>query len=191
MRKIEFGGVSTTSRAKSFKKMFDTICEYDSESYYESKKTYRHEEDDFTFDYKMVVRVEDFYELSGEEEYKDKLFFELLMVPTTKYFNKNKLENIAHSSCLEDISEVNNYDIVSYGCGAGLGSEMVGGIRSWRSKKITDKLNDIATVVDTIDAMRGFYLDKAWNRMGTTGWDSLHEMVEGKDAIFATINRYK
>lgn len=171
--------------------MFDTICEYDSESYYESKKTYRHEEDDFTFDYKMVVRVEDFYELSGEEEYKDKLFFELLMVPTTKYFNKNKLENIAHSSCLEDISEVNNYDIVSYGCGAGLGSEMVGGIRSWRSKKITDKLNDIATVVDTIDAMRGFYLDKAWNRMGTTGWDSLHEMVEGKDAIFATINRYK
>lgn len=82
MRKIEFGGVSTTSRAKSFKKMFDTICEYDSESYYESKKTYRHEEDDFTFDYKMVVRVEDFYELSGEEEYKDKLFFELLMVPT-------------------------------------------------------------------------------------------------------------
>lgn len=68
---------------------------------------------------------------------------------------------------------------------------MVGGIKSWRSKKITDKLNDIATVVDTIDAMRGFYLDKAWNRMGTTGWDSLHEMVEGKDAIFATINRYK
>lgn len=189
MRKIEFGGVSTTSRAKSFNRKFDTICEYDSESYYESKKTYKHEEDGFTFDYKYVVRVEDFYELSGDEEFKDKLNFELFMVPTKDSFCDCKLEQIAKSSCVE-LDEVNNYDIVSYGCGAGLGSEMVSGIKSWKSRKITDKLNDIATVVDTIDAMRGFYLDRAWNRMGTTGWDSLHEMVNGTDMIKATLDRY-
>lgn len=189
MRNIKFGGVEANEKAKSFSRLFDTICDFDDASYYESKKTYRHEEYGFTFDYKMVVRVEYFYEMSGEEEFKDKMFFELLMVPTKECFNKDKLESIAHSSCVE-VEDVNNYDIVSYGCGAALATEMVGGIKSWRSKKITNKLNDIATVLETIDSLRGFYLDKAWNRIGTTGWDSLHEMVSGTDAIRETLNRY-
>lgn len=189
MRKIDFGGVSTVVRAKSFNRMFDTICEYDYESYYETKKTYKHEENGFTFDYKYVVRVEDFYELSGDEEFKGKFNFELFMVPTKDSFCDCKLEQIARSSCVE-LNEVNNFDIVSYGYGAKVSNEMVGGIKSWKSRKIKDKLNDISTVVDTIDAMRGFYLDCAWNRIGTTGWDSLQEMVKGTDKFKATLSRY-
>jgi len=39
--------------------------------------------------------------------------------------------------------------------------------------------------------MRGFYLDRAWNMIGTTGWDILKECVLGKDAIGASLDRIK
>ena len=187
MKKIEFGGVSTKlERAKSFSRNFDTIIE-DDDSLYVSKKTYRHEEDDFTFDYNLLVRVEDLYSMSGEDEHKDKFYVELLMLPTKEYFNKSKLEDVAHCSGI-DTSEVNYYDIVSYGFGVQLSDEVVYA-KSWNSKNLKDRLNAVATTYDTINNLRGFYLDRSWNRIGTTGWDSLCEIINGSDAILDSINR--
>jgi hypothetical protein len=39
--------------------------------------------------------------------------------------------------------------------------------------------------------MRGFYLDRPWNMLGTNGWDTLRECIDGSDAILATLDRYK
>jgi hypothetical protein len=40
-----------------------------------------------------------------------------------------------------------------------------------------------------VDSMRGFYLDRQWNQIGTNGWDVLNEMVNGKDYIQASFDR--
>ena len=45
-------------------------------------------------------------------------------------------------------------------------------------------------MIDTMDSFRGFYLDKAWNRIGTQGWDVIRELVHGEDYIHATLARY-
>lgn len=41
------------------------------------------------------------------------------------------------------------------------------------------------------NSTRGFALDKAWNAIGSTGWDLLHDMINGDDFIKRTLNRYK
>lgn len=43
-----------------------------------------------------------------------------------------------------------------------------------------DSLDDVASVVEVVDSFRGFYIDKPWNRIGTTGWDTLKHNVNGE-----------
>jgi hypothetical protein len=38
--------------------------------------------------------------------------------------------------------------------------------------------------------MRGLYLDKAQNRLGSTGWDMLDDYINGNDFLKATLDRY-
>ena len=43
-----------------------------------------------------------------------------------------------------------------------------------------------------MNAMRGFYLDKPQNRIGSTGWDILNYLVgNGKDFISVAFDRMK
>ena len=54
------------------------------------------------------------------------------------------------------------------------------------------KYDEAASVVNNMNAMRGFYLDKPWNMIGSTGWDILNELVgNGKDFISAALDRMK
>lgn len=54
------------------------------------------------------------------------------------------------------------------------------------------KYDEAASVVDNMNFMRGFYLDKAQNRIGTTGWDILNDLVgNGKSFIMAALDRMK
>lgn len=47
-------------------------------------------------------------------------------------------------------------------------------------------------MVDNMNAMRGFYLDKPLNMIGSTGWDILNELVgNGKSFITAALDRVK
>ena len=49
----------------------------------------------------------------------------------------------------------------------------------------------IANVVDFIDNMRGFYLDRYQNRLGSTGWDYLYDFVKDVDCFKAALDRFK
>ena len=54
-------------------------------------------------------------------------------------------------------------------------------------KSVMDK---IASVINMIDGLRGFYLDKIQNRIGTTGWMLLDDFINDKDSIKATLEKY-
>jgi len=45
--------------------------------------------------------------------------------------------------------------------------------------------------MDAIMMMIGFYLDRPWNMIGTTGWDSIYSMTEGKDLFKPAMDRWK
>jgi hypothetical protein len=54
---------------------------------------------------------------------------------------------------------------------------------------ITDKCSTISALLHGMDALRGFYLDRYVNRIGTTGWDCVRQCVCGTDPFRAALNR--
>ena len=177
-------------RAKSFKRMFDEI-DYSTEIYYFTKKTFKHEEEGFEFEYKYVVRVEDLYELTGEDDYKGKVEIDLYLVPTEKSLCEKTRARVRESCGLADDDRLLLSDIVSYGLGARILYEIVDNCRYIDGSKVKSKLLAIANMVDMIDGIRGFYLDAVWNGIGTTGWDVLKEMIHGKDYIESSFERLR
>ena len=55
-------------------------------------------------------------------------------------------------------------------------------------KSIMDK---IASVVDSIDRLQGFYLDKTQNLIGTTGWMMLDDYINDANFITATLAKIR
>lgn len=189
---IDFGGVSTNvKKAKSFKTVFPICTNYSDSAFYETKKVYKHEEEGFNFNYKYIVRVEDLYELSGEDELKGKVSVELYLVPTEDSMSEKTKNKIRESFGYDEDDIIYLADIIDYGLGVRMGYETVENVRYLDGTKVHSKLNEIATVLDTIDSMRGFYLDKAWNLIGTNGWDVLKEMLFDKDFIKSSFDRIK
>jgi hypothetical protein len=45
--------------------------------------------------------------------------------------------------------------------------------------------------MEAIMGMIGLYLDRHWNRIGTTGWDSIYTMTQGKDLFTPAFDRMK
>ena len=143
-------------------------------AFFVSKETFTHEDDGLNFDYKYAI----------EADYcEGKIFYMLNLVPCANSLNKAKLESVASCSGVDE-SEVNIYDICAYGCSVMMGCESV------ESEDVDEHyLNVIASVFESVDRLRGFYLDKYVNRIGNTGWDLLDDFVNGKDYISKALNR--
>ena len=60
-------------------------------------------------------------------------------------------------------------------------------------------MDSYATEKESIDVLKndvlpistliGFYMDKTWNQIGTTGWDTLNELVNNLDQFNESMNR--
>lgn len=142
------------------------VCVFDDDDmvFYESKETFHHEEEGLTFDYK--------YAIVGEY-CEGKTYYSLDLVPCANSLNEKKRADVASCSCMDE-EDIETYDIWSYGCNVHLGCE------SEEGEEFNNKYFDlIASVFETINSMRGFYLDKAVNRIGNSGWDMLNDFVNG------------
>lgn len=137
-------------------------------AFFESIDTFTHEEYNLTFNYKYAIEA---------TCVDDKIYYYLYLVPCADSLNKGKRGDIA-DFCGVDESEITIYDICSYGCGVLMGSEDV------ISDEIdTTYLDKIASACDIIDSLRGFYLDKPQNRIGTNGWDLFDDYINGKSFL--------
>ena len=57
------------------------------------------------------------------------------------------------------------------------------------NKDFVQVLNVAATILDDVNVFRGFRMDRVWNDIGSTGWDSLRHLLLGEDWIKKSINR--
>jgi hypothetical protein len=65
-------------------------------------------------------------------------------------------------------------EMISYTGGIRLGED--------ESGRDPDELKQrLANKAPAYAGMIGFFLDSAWNRIGTTGWDSLNHLTKNKD----------
>ena len=150
---------------------FDCIMDDGDEVVYESKDTFLHEEEDLTFEYKYLIRT-----CILDDE---RVAYSLILVPNFYSLAKKWQEDVLDMTGLEDGDDVTPMDIEMEGMGITFGNEVFDGTE-------TDEmlLNCAATACELMDRLRGFYLDKCINRIGTTGWDWLKRYVCGKSIAF-------
>ena len=189
--KHEIFGWVVDHEPKKLDDLFDCVRDADGEVIYESKQTYEHREEGLNFDYKFVIRAEDAYELTGEPEDENVWPMEMLLVPTIDSLLPKKQK--ALQDMVGEDGEPSTIDLIDEGFYVQIGFEAVKvDPAEGYDAVMNPKYDEAASVVDNMNAMRGFYLDKPLNMIGSTGWDILNELVgNGKSFITAALDRVK
>lgn len=182
MNKIEIFGWSTDQRFDDWREKFTQEYDNDCEELYSSIETFRHDADDeFDFKYKMCVKFVDYREFGGEG-----IGYELMMVVMPESLHKTHIgkicadydfspDRIELRDVIDDVSAVVRF--------AG------GQCEEWDEKD--GILLRIAHVFEAMNRLRGFYIDKCWNCIGSTGWDTLGYAINGTDLFQPAFDRYK
>lgn len=183
----EFGGVSTYLEEVNVEEHFEEYYNNNDRVVYFSKKTFRHEEEDLTFNYKYAIVVTDVQFYSGDGDAP--ISVELMLVPSFYDLTEENKENIRDYNGYGDdeISEKWLWmDVLDYSFAVSMGEESIDNptddIRDeWVESELIKALIESAVAVyEVIDSTRGFYLDRAWNMIGTTGWDTLNNAINNE-----------
>ncbi len=135
----------------------------------------------------LFIKTLNMPELTDWKEKETPFISELYLVPRPEFITKEKIQSIIDfggfdEEFLKEGAKFFQLEVINYG----LGIRLAGGMDSYSTEKeaieaMKNKVNGCSLI--------GFYLDNAWNKIGTTGWDSLKELVSNVSAITATINR--
>ena len=187
----EIFGWSFDHEPKKLDDLFDCVRDADDEVIFATKETYEHREEGLNFDYKFVIRAENAYELTGEPEYENVWHMEMLLVPTIDSLLPKRQKDL--QDMVGEDGEPNLIDLIDEGSYVQFGFEAVKvDPAKGYDAVMNPKYDEAASVVDIMNSMRGFYLDKPWNRIGSTGWDILNDLVgNGKDFISVAFDRMK
>ena len=192
---ISFGGITTSGPIRKFSELFEEEYNDDGRMVAVSKETFHHDDNPLSFDYKYVVEVFDMRAFVGEDEApEDNMVINLYLMPTPESLCKEIQHNILSCNGNDDVSSIWYDDMISYGgCGVIMESN------SWHAEgdlcdvtddpKCVETLDAMATVLSFIDGMRGFYIDRCWNRIGSTGWDTLEHAIHDEDWLKPALNR--
>ena len=173
MGKINIFGIETEKSVYDWTEKFKEVSWTDEETLYESNELFHHNEDDgLDFDYKYYVR---FIELDNLINY------ELLMVIMPNSMDKGVLKKMRNFYGGDNLHPI---DIIDYGCSITFGS---GNIVDWDEEY--EILIKIANVFECMDNLRGFYLDKTWNLIGSNGWDTIRHTLYGDDLFKPAMDR--
>lgn len=164
-KEFSFGGV-TGLLDESVKEEFELLYDSGEEQFYQRKiKTVSYEEE-LPYEATYLIHVFDMYELTGDEEFIGSKEVELEFVVLPSSLSEELSDDIRDSVGLSDDDDMDLYDIVSYG-----GASVRFGMETYSDEELEDGILGAMNAVRTMDALRGFYLDRAWNFIGTTGWD--------------------
>ena len=163
-----FGGI-TPGQVEGASKSFDCILDDSERIELLSKTEYHHTEDEeLTFDYRYLITAN----LWDDENGNDMWYVTLHLVPSPQSLCKEKVDSIC-DCCGVDKSELKHSDINDYGCTVDVATETT-------SEQDPQHLIDLASsIVPAVDGLRGFFLDKRINAIGTTGWDILQSAING------------
>ena len=190
MSKYNIFGIGTETLYHRLSDKFEAVFEDPSSCLcYQSKEVFRHDvDDDLKFDYRYVIEVVDLGDWTGED---GKVLINLQIVPEfSSLCEKHKSALLASYGV--DGKELTSHDVASYGLEVTVGSETFEITTSLdRSRKVKLALDTIASVFESVNSLRGFYLDRYVNRIGSTGWDLLRDFVNGDDYVQATMERFK
>lgn len=161
MEKFTFGLIHSDG-AMVEKNMVDEICQ----DIYVYNQTFTHEDDEFSFNYTYAIEV-----LDKEEHDIDETIVSLYLT-----VDGNSLSDKFY----DNKSDVTPYDLIMDGCGV----VEIAYDEPSRDIDIDEYIRKVFAFVPAINSMRGFYLDKTWNQIGTNGWDSIKYAIGVTDKLF-------
>ncbi len=138
---------------------------------------------DKTIECDFYVRIMDMREHDSDYDNKKNHFVgELQLIPKVKHFGKKFIKRELEDAELKKFPDLSQVDVIEHGFGVRMGEQVLG--------SNVDKIKtELADQSEAAAGLIGFYLDRAWNQIGTTGWDSLNEILNGKSAIQETLRR--
>lgn len=148
-----------------------------------TKEKYDSEDEDNPFKFRMYIEC-----VYCEGAW----FYTLGLVVCKESFCKEILDKIMSFAGVgfEDLTES---DIVDYGFGITFATEKID-VKDDDDEYPSidmDIVYKIANVETTFRCLRGFFLDKAWNAIGTNGWDTIDECINGTDQFKKSLERIK
>ena len=190
-----------TSQIIPYTEKFDVLYDDDGgEMKLITKETYSTEADEDmpAFKYKYVLNCMDLQAFGLQDK---AICIQCLMCPLPEYVNKETLKEIT--------DEVDYYfsDATSSGVLPNMGDEYINydleqipedenGNRWYDyyyhltdNKDFVQVLNVAATMIDGMNDLRGWRMDRTWNQIGSTGWDLLRHLLLGENWIKKSINR--
>ena len=134
------------------------MSDYDDTTFYLSNKIYNQYQDP-EFKFYCIYGIE-YYRYEDEDDHSIHTFYTLYIIPTFSSLSNKRQHDVMEYSGVDD---PNTMDVLEYGISIVFAREDTIGEYD---KSIIDK---IASIVDNIDSLQEFYLDKAQNRIGTDG----------------------
>ncbi len=181
---------------------FDVLYDDGGEMKLITKETYSTEADEDVpaFKYKYVLNCMDLTAFGSQEK---SIVIQCLMCPLPEYVNKKVLSDISNDGDLDYYFS----DATSSGVLPNMGDEYINydpeqipedenGNRWYDyyyhltdNKDFIQVLNVAATMIDGMNDLRGWRMDRGWNQIGSTGWDLLRHLLLGENWIRKSINR--
>jgi len=163
----------------------ESIFEGDNESLYKVKDVIAEPMTTRKYPRNIYIHITNMEEATGEKQPEGKKFYgEVLMVPQWRYIHPEIKKDIAESAGFtlkefEKNTDTDNgyrwvFDLILHSGGIRLGQDETGADPDELRQRLANKTPAYAGMI-------GFFLDEAWNRIGTTGWDSLNHLTKNKD----------
>ena len=174
-KKFNFGGISG-KLDESLKDQWELIYD-DNNVIWETKDVFTHDDEEFSFKYKYMIEAVDFSDFDPDvEEDASKYYVEIHMVVDPESLSKKVLANVKNTMD----EHIEYWDILRYG----LSIQMAHNNELVLESELDSKIIEAMNCIPVIDGLRGFYLDKPWNRIGTTGWDTIQYAIGLTDSLF-------
>lgn len=187
----EFAGVSTYEEKVNIEEHFEELYNDDGQLTLVSKKDFLHEEEGLTFKYKYLINGMDIRGFTGEMDAP--VMIELVLVPSFSDLSEEARISLGETYDWDEemADELWRYkDIADYGYGVTMGSESFipeedeDLYNLMDSKKVVELVESACAIYEAIDNMRGFYMDRPWNMIGTTGWDTIGNALDSSRPLF-------
>lgn len=138
----------------------------------------------------LFVHILNMPALTDWEDETNPFVGELLLIPQTKYIRQDKLDGVIECCGIEITKEILKSDmfqcdIMKYGYSIRLGDDIKG-------SDIDKMKQELANNAVPLAGLIGFSLDRPWNKIGSTGWDTLNELcISGEPCFKLALERSK
>ena len=166
----------------------EELTNYDEALYLVKNYTAEPSIDEKTIVCDIFIKTLNMPELTDWEDLEKPFISELYIVPRLEFISQKIKDKVFDSMGFEESlkkygSEFAQIEFISYG----LGIRLSGGMESYATEK--EAIDAMKNDVLPISGLIGFYMDKCWNRIGTTGWDTLNELVNNEDQFKVSMER--